>query len=132
MASFRAVGQGTAFTYQGRLMDSGQPANGNYDVQFYLRDALVAGNPVGVTNRLAPVPMSGGLFTATLDFGANIFDGSARWLEIGVRTNGSSGAFTTLTPRQPVMPAPYAIPCAIPHAMRRPVNDPGPAPNAIS
>lgn len=109
MASFRAAGQGTAFTYQGRLSDSGSPANGNYDLQFYLRDALAAGNPVGVTNTLAPVPVSGGLFTVTLDFGANIFDGSARWLEIGVRTNGSGSAFTTLAPRQPVTPTPYAV-----------------------
>ena len=36
-----------------------------------------------------------------------MFDGNARWLEVGVRTNGS-GAFTTLSPRQSLTPAPYA------------------------
>jgi hypothetical protein len=101
--------QDTAFTYQGRLTDNGSPANGNYDLQFYLRDALMAGIPVGTTNTLAPVAVSNGLFTVVLDFGAGIFTGPARWLEIGVRTNGSPGSYSTLSPRQPVTPSPYAI-----------------------
>ena len=104
-----ASAQGTAFTYQGRLTDNGNPANGNYDLQFYLRDALVAGNPVGVTNTIAPVAANNGLFTVTLDFGPDIFTGPGRWLEIGARTNGSMAAYTTLAPRQPLTPTPYAI-----------------------
>ena len=104
-----AQAQGTAFTYQGRLNASGNPANGSYDMQFYLRDALTAGNPVGDTNTLAPVAATNGLFTVMLDFGAGIFTGPARWLEIGVRTNGSAGAYTTLTPRQALTTTPYAI-----------------------
>lgn len=103
-----ALAQGTAFTYQGRLNDGANPANGNYDFRFYLRDALTAGNAVGTTNTIAPVAASNGLFTVTLDFGAN-FPGAARWLEIGVRTNGSVSAYATLSPRQPLLPAPYAI-----------------------
>src|SRR4051812_46471132 len=79
--------QGTAFTYQGRLTSGVNPANGNYDMQFYLRDALTAGNPVGTANTIAPVIVSNGLFTVPLDFGAN-FPGADRWLEIAVRTNG--------------------------------------------
>jgi hypothetical protein len=43
----------------------------------------------------------------TLDFG-NQFPGANRWLEIDVRTNGN-GTFNTLSPRQAVTPAPYAI-----------------------
>ncbi len=31
---------GTAFTYQGRLLDNGASANGQYDFQFKLYDAL--------------------------------------------------------------------------------------------
>ena len=46
------------------------------------------------------VAVSNGLFTVTLDFGANTLPGADRWLELGVRTNGSSAAFTTLSPRQ--------------------------------
>ena len=43
--------QGTAFTYQGQLDDGGSPANGVYDLEFSLYDALSGGNPSGsVTN----------------------------------------------------------------------------------
>jgi hypothetical protein len=50
-----------------------------------------------------------GLLNAELDFGANAFDGSARWLEIAVRSPTGSGDFTTLSPRQPLTVAPYAL-----------------------
>jgi len=40
----------------------------------------------GPTLAADPVPVSGGLFTFPLDFGAGVFDGSERWLEIGVAT----------------------------------------------
>jgi len=98
---------------QGRLADNGNPANGNYDLQFILRDA--ATNQVGSTVTLAPVLVTNGLFAVTLDFGANAFDGSARWLEIAVRKNEPPGLppeFVTLSPRQPVTAAPYAIQAA--------------------
>jgi hypothetical protein len=41
--------QGNAFTYQGRLNDSGSRANGIYDLQFTLFDAATSGNQVGPT-----------------------------------------------------------------------------------
>src|SRR5215471_7796680 len=41
--------QSTSFTYQGRLTDGGNPANGNYDLQFSLFDAGVGGNQIGLT-----------------------------------------------------------------------------------
>ena len=104
-----AFAQGTGFTYQGRLNDGANPANGNYDMRFYLRDALSAGNPVGTTNTLAPVAVSNGLFTVVLDFGSGIFTGPARWLEIAARTNGSVSAYSALSPRQALTAAPYAI-----------------------
>jgi hypothetical protein len=66
--------------------------------------SLVAGP---LTN--SPVSVSNGLFTATLDFGVGVFTGEARWLEIGVRANGSSDDFVTLGPRQPLAPTPYAM-----------------------
>src|SRR5207249_1716139 len=44
-----------------------------------------------------------------VDFGVAVFDGTAYWLELGVRTNGSSGAFTTLSPRQILSASPYAL-----------------------
>ena len=103
-----AAPMGTAFSYQGRLQQSGGPANGLYDFQFSLWDAMSSGNLVGATQAVANVTLSNGLFTAQLDFGPGPFSGSARWLEIGVRTNGG-GQFTALLPRQPLLPTPYSI-----------------------
>lgn len=104
-----AHAQGTSFTFQGRLTDGGVPANGLYDFQFALRDALTAGNAIGTTLTLNPVGVTNGLFNVTLDFGAAAFNGSARWIEIGARTNGSASAYTILAPRTPVSPVPYAM-----------------------
>lgn len=104
----KAIGQGTAFTYQGRLTDNGTPASGNYDLSFAVYDALVGGNRIGNPLTNAAVVVTEGAFTVTLDFGADIFPGANRWLEIAVRTNGT-GAFTVLSPLQPFTAAPYAI-----------------------
>lgn len=102
-----ALGQGTAFTYQGRLTDGGSPANGGYDLRFSIYDAVTNGDQAGPTFTNAAATVSNGLFMVTLDFGA-IFDGRNYWLVIAARTNGA-GTFTTLNPRQPLLPSPYAI-----------------------
>ena len=91
-----AAPAGTAFTYQGRLADGTNAANGQYELQFVLFDGASGGNPVGPTNLFSPVAVTSGQFTVALDFGGAAFDGNARWLEIGVRTNGAAGDFTTL------------------------------------
>ena len=99
---------GSAFTYQGDLEQSGAPVTGNYDFIFALYNVASGGSPV-VTAQIFPfVAVSRGLFTATMDFGAGVFDGSALWLDIMVRPAGN-GSFTPLTPRQPITPAPYAL-----------------------
>ncbi len=41
LCAVTARAQTTSFTYQGRLTDSGTPANANYDLQFTLWDAGV-------------------------------------------------------------------------------------------
>jgi len=105
-ASLRA--QPTVFTYSGRLTDGGSPATGTYDLRFAIYDSTNQTVTLG-TNQQPGVPVSNGLFTVGLDFGANAFDGSDRWLEIRVRTNGSTGAFQTLSPRQQITSVPYAI-----------------------
>jgi hypothetical protein len=100
---------GTVFTYQGRLTDGGSPANGTYDFQFKLYDAASNGAQVGSTITMEDVTITDGLFTVALDFGSSAFTGDARYLEIGVRPGSSTGAYTTLTPRQALTPTPYAL-----------------------
>jgi hypothetical protein len=100
---------GTAFAYQGRLQDGSAPAQGSYDVRFAVYDAVGGGTQWGPALTNAAVAISNGLFTVTLDFGAGVFDGGPRWLQIGVRTNGSPDDYVALSPRQPISPAPYAI-----------------------
>jgi hypothetical protein len=52
--------------------------------------------------------VTNGLFTVQLDFGAGAFQGDARWLQIAVKCAGDA-SYTTLSPRQPLTPAPYAL-----------------------
>jgi hypothetical protein len=106
-ATTQLFAQGTAFTYQGRLNDGGNPANGIYDLRFAICDAVSGGNQIAgpLTNNATVV--TNGLFIATLDFGG-VFTGTNYWLDISVRTNGS-GTFIELLPRQPLTPTPYAI-----------------------
>jgi hypothetical protein len=103
-----ARAQGTAFNYHGKLNDGGSPANGAYDLTFSLfltnSGGVAAAGPV--TNLATAV--SNGLFTVAVDFGAGVFTGSNYWLDIAVRTNGGD-VFTELTPRQPILPTPYAV-----------------------
>jgi hypothetical protein len=101
--------QGSAFTYQGRLADGGQAASGAYDLQFSLTSTSIYEGCIGAPVTVAPVLVENGAFTVLLDFGADAFDGSARWLEIGVRPNGSTEPYTLLSPRQPVTTVPYAL-----------------------
>ncbi len=98
---------GTAFTYQGNLRKANGPVNGACDMTFRLFDAATAGNPIGNAVSLS-VPVANGVFTAGLDFGGAAFNGEARWLEIGVKCAGDA-AFTTLSPRHSITPAPYAL-----------------------
>jgi type VI secretion system secreted protein VgrG len=102
-----ALGQGTTFTYQGRLASSGVPVNGLIDFRVRVYDAVTNGNQFGSTFTTNSVVVTNGSFALALDFGS-VFTGPNRWLEIAAKTNGSS-TFTNLNPRQPLTPTPYAI-----------------------
>ena len=108
--STRAESLGTAFTYQGRLIDANEPANGLYDLKFRLYDSISDGSQVGSDVNISETQVDDGYFTVELDFGY-VFDGNNRWLEIGIRPGWQNdpAAYTILSPRQAVKPAPYAI-----------------------
>jgi hypothetical protein len=107
-----AFAQATAFTYQGRLVADGSPVSGLYDFEFKLfeTDTVGTGAQQGATLQRLNVEVANGIFTVPLDFGACVscFDGTARYLEIGVRAAGGTG-FTTLAPRQAITATPYAL-----------------------
>jgi hypothetical protein len=106
---------GTAFTYQGRLVDDGRAADGQYDFRFRLYDDVDpgAGDQKGTTLYAGEVDVVDGYFMVELDFGndPNVLSGHQLWLDIGVRPGEQEdpNIYTTLSPRQPVMPAPYAL-----------------------
>jgi hypothetical protein len=107
-ASFStAHAQGTAFTYQGLLTAGGNDAQGSYDLTFALFNAASGGTQTGSTITNVATPVTNGVFSVSLDFG-DVFEGTAYWLQIGVRSNGT-GSFKALSPRQEITPTPYAI-----------------------
>src|SRR5580765_6468159 len=81
--------QSTGFNFQGRLNDGASAASGNVQLEIRLYDALTGGTQIGSTVNISSVPLINGVFSAELDFGAAAFDGSPRFLEIGVRPAGS-------------------------------------------
>ena len=108
--SHPALGQNTAFTYQGQLASSGAPVTGDFNFKFTLYPAAQTNGTTPVSGSLTnyDVGVTNGLFITTLDFGQSVFNGQYLWLQIGVCTNGSTN-FAMLSPLQPVTPTPYAI-----------------------
>jgi hypothetical protein len=105
---------GTAFTYQGRLIDANSAVDGEYDFKFKLYDDpnVVLGNQIGNDVNKPDVDVIDGYFTVELDFNDPCsFNGQARWLEIGVRPGDQNDpcVYAILRPRQEVAPTPYAF-----------------------
>lgn len=88
------------FTYQGRLTQSGMPADGNFELTFALFNDSAAGSQVGATISEPGFPVTDGLFTVSLSF-PGAFDGTQLWLQVSV--NG-----TLLLPRQAVSTTPVS------------------------
>jgi hypothetical protein len=88
--------------YQGYLTDSdGDPLTGTYTMRFELFRQLSGGAPVFESGPLT-VAVSNGLFHIGLDVPQSLFDGGPLWLAIIVNAE-------TLSPRQQIRPAPYAM-----------------------
>jgi hypothetical protein len=93
-------------TYQGRLETNGTLITGPFDLRFAVFD--ISGPQIGPTVTNTGVGVTNGLFTTLVDFGSSTFNERNQYLEIAVRPAGSAGAFTTLSPRQLLAPAPKA------------------------
>jgi len=100
---------GTAFTYQGQLLDSGGVVDDTCDIQFSLHDVASGIGDLVITETKTAVDVEEGLFTVELDFGTSAFGGDPRWLELAVRCPAGGGEYDTLFPRQPLSPTPYAM-----------------------
>jgi hypothetical protein len=75
-------------------------------MQFALFDAALGGARIGSTFENTVITVNSGIFTAQLGFGALVFSGADRFLEIRVRRN-SNESHTALTPRQRITSAPH-------------------------
>ncbi|HSM58157.1 MAG TPA: hypothetical protein VK879_18525 [Candidatus Sulfomarinibacteraceae bacterium] len=99
-AASGAVSDG--LSYQGRLTDAaGAPLDGTYTMRFIIYDDPVGGAAVWDSGNVS-VAVEAGLFTTTLDVDQDAFDGQALWLSIVVEGQ-------MLSPRQELLPAPYAL-----------------------
>lgn len=107
-----AVGDsiGSAFSYQGELLDSGSPANGDYNIRIALMLTEFPG-PFAVTFRDFPtVEVTNGLFNIPeVDFGDAVYDGTEYWLLLLVKKSDDPGSHTALEPRQRLSAVPYAV-----------------------
>jgi hypothetical protein len=92
---------GTAFTYQGKLRQAGQPAKGTFNLTFRLFADAEGTVQVGPEIAVPGAVIEDGFFTVELDFGA-VHTDKKRFLEVQVND-------TILLPRQTLMPAPTAL-----------------------
>lgn len=102
---------GTAFTYQGRLVDATVAANDLYDFEFCVFASMTGGSPLVCSPQTATadLPVVAGVFTATVDVGPGVFTGEQRFLEVRVRQGNSTAPFDVLAPRQVVRATPESL-----------------------
>ncbi len=105
----------SSFSYQGQLKKSGTPVSGSCDFIWDIFD-VVSGGASLATDSDAAVAVSSGLFTVQIDVPGSVFDGRRLFLEIQVRCPSGPGIYTTLTPREPLYAAPFALGLRLPFA----------------
>lgn len=100
-----------AFTYQGRLTDSGGSpvSDGDYDfeVQLWNGPNPSTATQVGATIAVNAVDVSNGLFELTLPVIHADFNGQELYLRMRIRPTG--GTWDTWTDTQPILAVPYAL-----------------------
>lgn len=110
LTHLQAAEVGTGFSYQGELLDNGSPAHGEYDILFKAFDQIEGGTQGIFSPAFTNVQVSNGLFSIEeVSFDESQFVGDEVWLEIAVRKSSEGGDYSTLSPRQKIAVAPYAI-----------------------
>jgi hypothetical protein len=95
-----------SMTYQGRLLNAGSPANGNYDFEFKITNA--SGTVLQTIEALG-VPVVNGIFTARFLVSISTFAANGgENLSVGVRQLPTD-PYTPLAPAQPVSGTPVAF-----------------------
>jgi hypothetical protein len=93
---------GQSIGYQGYLTDNtGSPLTGTYPMRFELYEAASGGGPLYNSGAMN-VTVNEGLFNVSLNVPHSVVDGKSLWLAIIVNNE-------TLSPRQEIRPAPYAL-----------------------
>ncbi|CAG0977503.1 hypothetical protein PHYC_01583 [Phycisphaerales bacterium] len=100
------------FTYQGRLLENEAEVNGPRDFTVTLWNhptSTSVDNRVGAPLYFNTHDVLNGLFVLNLNFGAQAFDGSERYIEIAVDYSGQGPGGAVLGPRTRLSPAPHAV-----------------------
>ncbi len=99
---------GSAFSYQGELLDNGSPANGSYN--FVLKLYVSGNNTVIASQNFNAITVSNGLFNIpNVDFGDVVYaDGVELFIEVSVEPS-SGGSLVALSPRQRLSAVPFAV-----------------------
>jgi len=108
------AGRTSPFTYQGQLKLSEVPINAACEMTFRLWPDPTTTDPRALLGELrfadrSAIAVVNGLFTVPLDFGAELFRGEPRYLEVVVLCPGGPREPVVLRPRQNLTPAPYAL-----------------------
>ena len=91
----------SSISYQGYLTDnSGNPLSGSYNMKFELFNTATGGT--ALWQQSSTVLVEDGLVDLVLNIDAALFNGQALWL--GITANGQQ-----LSPRQELLPSPYAL-----------------------
>lgn len=101
------VDTATAILYQGRLTESGAPANGQYDMTFQVFNAPTGGTALTGVISVPRVQVTNGVFSTPVNIPPSVWNAGRSYIECAV---GFPVTFpTVLSPRQPVQPAPKAL-----------------------
>jgi hypothetical protein len=96
----------TKFTHQGQIKRNGVLYNGTCNMRFTLWDAGTAGAQLATYTPPTQIPVSDGVFTVEVDFGAS-FTGQTRWLQAEAKC--ADDADYTNLPRVALNAVPYAM-----------------------